>query len=173
LATVITILTGVFCSAMIYHDTSREYWTLAMTGPKFFGSALLLGSAGSMLACLGAVGAAPRFLFLICAALSVCGLLVKLGSEQRVLNALAKDDYSQLHRTALLLTERFGLQRRIRVACGIAGGVCFPALLAVHASPDSSSRFGLVAAGILLCLAGEIIERWLFFAAVQPTKMPG
>jgi Fe-S-cluster-containing dehydrogenase component/DMSO reductase anchor subunit len=177
-ATVITALAGVLCSAMIYHDTSREYWMLATTGPKFFGTAFLLGSAGSLLACLGAAGDAPRFLFLVCAALTACAFLVKLGAEERVMSALNKDDFSQLHKTALLLSGRFGLHRRIRVACGIAGGVCFPALLALHGlpaglDPDSSSRFGLVAAGISLCLAGELIERWLFFVAVQPTKMPG
>jgi DMSO reductase anchor subunit len=141
-----------------------------MTGPKFFGTALILGSAGSMLACLGAVGAAPSFLFVVCAVLLICASSIKLGACERVMRALSKDDFSPLHKTALLLSERFGLHRRLGVACGIAGGVCFPALLAVHAS---SSRFGLVAAGILLSVAAELIERRLFFAAVQPAKMPG
>jgi len=179
-ATVITALAGVFCSAMIYDHTRREYWTLAMTGPKFFGTALLLGSVAQIagLFCLGASGDAPRFLLLLCGALATCAFLIKFASEERALRALDKDDFSQLHKTSLLLTERFGLWRRIRVACGVAGGVCFPALLALHGlpagpGPDSSSRFGLVAAGILFCLAGELIERWLFFAAVQPAKMPG
>jgi len=178
LATVLTALAGVFCSGMVYYDTNREYWTLAMTGPKFFGTTFLLGSAGSMLAWLGAVGAAPSFLFLVLVATTICASLVKLGAERSVMNALDKDDYSELHKTALLLTQRFGIHRRVGVACGIAGGVCFPALLAVYAlpagpGPDSSSRLGLVAAGILFCLVAEIIERWLFFVAVQPTRMPG
>ena len=176
-ATVITALAGVFCSAMIYHDTSREYWTLATTGPKFFATACLLGSVGSLLACLGAAGDAPRFLLLVFAALTVCGFLVKLATEERVMRAFSNDDFSQLHKTALLLIGRFGLHRRVRVACGIAGGVCFPALLALHGLPAGPgpdfSRFGLVAAGISLCLVGELIERWLFFVAVQPAKMPG
>jgi formate dehydrogenase iron-sulfur subunit len=178
LGTVIGALAGVFCSAMVYHDTSREYWTLAMTGPKFFGTTFLLGAAGSMLASLGAVGAAPSFLLLLLVAVKVCGSFMKQGAENRAIDALSRDDFSELHKTALLLSERFGLHRRIRVACGIAGGVCFPALLAIHAlpagpGPDSSVRFGLVAAGILFSLAGELIERWLFFVTVQPAKMPG
>jgi formate dehydrogenase iron-sulfur subunit len=180
LGTAIAALAGVFCSAMIYRDTSREYWTLATTAPKFFGTTLMLGAVAQVagLACLGATGDAPRFLFFVCAALTACGFFVKLAAEERVMRALAKEDFSQLHKTALLLNGRFGLHRRIRVACGIAGGVCFPALLALHGlpaglAPDSSSRFGLVAAGILLCLVGELIERWLFFVAAQPTKMPG
>ena len=180
LATVVTALAGVFSSAMIYDHTRREYWTLAMTGPKFFGTTLLFGSVAQIagLACLGAAGDAPRFLFLLCVAVVPCALFAKLAAEERVMHAFAKDDFSQLHKTALLLSGHFGLWRRIRVACGIAGGVCFPALLALHGlpagpGPDSSLRLGLVAAGILFCLAGELIERWLFFAAVQPTKMPG
>lgn len=168
LPTVLTALAGVYCSAMIYHATRREYWTLAQTVPKFFGTALLLGSAGSMLACLGAVGAAPRFLFPVCAALMICGLFIKLAVE-RVSEDL--DDFSSLHKTALLLNGRFGIHKRLRVACGIAGGVCFPALVII--APDSSVRVGLVAAGILFCFVGELIERWLFFVAVQPVKMPG
>ncbi|HTD88244.1 MAG TPA: DmsC/YnfH family molybdoenzyme membrane anchor subunit [Candidatus Binatia bacterium] len=179
-AAVITALAGVFCSAMIYDHTHREFWTLAMTGPKFFGATFLFGSVAQIagLACLGAAGDAPRFLFLLCAALAACAFLLKLAAEERVMRALARDDFSQLHKTALLLSGRFGLWRRIRVACGIAGGVCFPALLALHGlpagpGPDSSSRLGLVAAGIAFCFAGELIERWLFFAAVQPIKMPG
>lgn len=179
-ATVVTALTGVFCSAMIYDHTHREFWTLAMTGPKFFGTALLFGSVAQIagLFYLGATGDAPRFLFLLCAALALCAFLMKLAAEERVMRALAADDCSQLHKTALLLSGRFGLWRRIRIACGFAGGVCFPALLALHGlpagpGPGSSSRFGLVAAGILFCLAGELIERWLFFATVQPAKMPG
>lgn len=178
LGTVLAVLAGVFCSAMIYHDTSREYWTLASTIPKFFGTTLLLGSAGTLLAFLGATGDAPRFLFLGCTALIVCAFALKLAAEAPVMRALNQDDFSQLHKTALLLDGPLGVFRRIRVACGFAGGVCFPALLALHGlpaglSPDSSSRYGLVAAGIFFCLAGELIERWLFFAAVQPARMPG
>ena len=178
LATVLTALAGVFCSAMVYHDTRREYWTLAMTGPKFFGTTFLLGSAGSMLTWLGVVGAAPSFLILFLIALRIMASFSKQAVVDRALDALPKDDFSALHKTALLLTGRLGLHRRIGVACGIAGGVCFPALLAIHAlpaglGPDSSSRLGLVAAGILFSFMAELIERWLFFAAVQPTKMPG
>ena len=178
IATVITSFAGVFCSAMVYHDTSREYWTLAMTGPKFFGTTFLLGAAGSMLACLGAVGAAPSFLLLALVVVRMCGCFVKLRAEKPVMSARDRDDFSELHKSALLLSGRFGIHGRIRVACGIAGGVCFPALLAIHAlpagsDPDSSLRLGLVAAGIPLSLTAEFIERWLFFAAVQPTKMPG
>lgn len=131
-----------------------------------------------MLAMLGVVGATPSFLLLMLIALRITASFIKQGVENRALDALPRDDFSELHKSALLLTERFGLHRRIGVACGIAGGVCFPALLAIHAlpagpGPDSSSRFGLVAAGILFSVAGELIERWLFFAAVQPSKMPG
>jgi ferredoxin len=47
LANVVTGLLGVFCSAMVYHDTRREFWRLPATGGKFFGTTLLLGAAGT------------------------------------------------------------------------------------------------------------------------------
>ena len=131
-----------------------------------------------MLAWLGAGGAAPSFLLLALVGARVCATFIKLRADQPVMDALERDDFGELHKSALLLDGRFGIHRRIRAACEIAGGVCFPALLAIHAlpagpGPDSSSRLGLVAAGILFTLAGEFIERWLFFAAVQPARMPG
>ena len=43
-------LLGVFCSAMIYVDTRREFWSASQCFAKFFGTTLLLGAA-SALAC--------------------------------------------------------------------------------------------------------------------------
>jgi DMSO reductase anchor subunit len=35
---------SVFTSAMIYVDTHRDFWSARLTFPKFFGTALLLGT---------------------------------------------------------------------------------------------------------------------------------
>jgi DMSO reductase anchor subunit len=47
--TAMTGLAGVFTSVMIYVDTRRPFWGFALTTPKFFGTALLLGSITSAL----------------------------------------------------------------------------------------------------------------------------
>ncbi|MEQ1852429.1 MAG: DmsC/YnfH family molybdoenzyme membrane anchor subunit, partial [Chthoniobacteraceae bacterium] len=45
---------GVFCSAMIYVDTRRPFWSARLTMPKFFGTTFLLGATAgaALLACL-------------------------------------------------------------------------------------------------------------------------
>ena len=66
-----------------------------------------------------------------------------------------------------------------RFALGLLGGVMLPAMLAGEAAtssatvPDwcnSSSLTGLLFAA---CLAGELLERYLFFAACAAPQMPG
>jgi formate dehydrogenase iron-sulfur subunit len=44
LATLVGV-TSVFCSVMVYVDTRRPFWVMSQTGPKFFGTALVLGAA--------------------------------------------------------------------------------------------------------------------------------
>ena len=41
---------GLFCSVMIYVDTRRVFWRFAHTAPRFFGTALILGLASSLVA---------------------------------------------------------------------------------------------------------------------------
>jgi DMSO reductase anchor subunit len=36
-----------------------------------------------------------------------------------------------------------------------------------------TAMIGMVLATFVLCLAGEILERYLFFTAVSPVRMPG
>lgn len=45
LATAVTGLIGLYCSVMIYVDTPREFWRWSQTGPRFAGTALVLGLA--------------------------------------------------------------------------------------------------------------------------------
>lgn len=155
-------LLAVFCSAMVYHDTRREFWHLSRTGPKFFGTMLLLGSSFALLS-------NPAFAIAV-----IAFALGKLAVENRIFQI------PSLSKTAFAHHTIFALQHRVRIACLFAGGVLFPALiLADNVSPagwnpDSSLRSGWFAsAGFLFCLAGELIERWLFFVAVQSRKMPG
>jgi hypothetical protein len=42
----------------------------------------------------------------------------------------------------------------------------------IRAGGDAPARW-LAPAGLVLCVAGELLERYLFFAAVAPAKMPG
>ena len=159
-------LIAVLCSAMIYVDTRRPFWNAPMTFGKFFGSVLTLGGVGALF-----VGAFSAVAFLAL----IFGVAVKLASENRIYQFLVDDQspsLAALNKTALLLAGRFGLQSRIRVACALAGGIVLPALMVAGAVREQS-RPAVAAMAFALCLAGELIERHLFFVAEVAPKMPG
>ena len=69
--------------------------------------------------------------------------------------------------TALLLTGDLARPARWRVAAGGVGSVALPAAVALGAP----LAFALVA--LPLVVAGELLERRLFFTAVAAPRMPG
>ena len=163
LATAANGLLGVVCSAMIYVDTQREFWRASQCFGKFFGTTLLLGAA-TVLAITNSANW-PVIMLLLAAA------VVKLAFENRIFQHLVDADtgtLTSLNKTARLLTDELGLAARLRVFCGIMGGVVLPLfLLTNHAAT------GLAAGVVALCVVGELLERYLFFTAVAPAKMPG
>ena len=129
-----------------------------------------------MLLFVSAVSAANPILPRLAALTFLFGML-KLATELPIFRSLQIEDYSPLHKTALLLTGQLGLLHRCRIALGVVGGVILPILFALQltrpvAIPPALILFEATAI-TLLCLAGELIERRLFFVAVQPLQMPG
>jgi formate dehydrogenase iron-sulfur subunit len=176
LATAFSGCLAVFCSAMIYHDTRRDFWRLAWTAGKFFGTTLLLGAAGTLLIVSSAASVVVPGFVAVLFVLIVLSSLIKLAVELRVLRHLPDDDFSPLHKTALLLTARFGWWHRVRISCAVMGALFLPTLLALSVCVSAVSPRGLIVQASLLfalCLVGELIERQLFFLTVQPAKMPG
>jgi Fe-S-cluster-containing dehydrogenase component/DMSO reductase anchor subunit len=163
LAAAATGLLGVACSAMIYADTRREFWCASQCFGKFFGTTLLLGTALTV-AVTNSTG--WPLLALLCVVTAA-----KLAFEQRIFRHLPDSDaqsLTSLNKTARLLVGEMGVAARARVACGIFGGLILP-LLAVLIHPGAK----LALATLALCLLGELLERYLFFTAVAPVKMPG
>jgi formate dehydrogenase iron-sulfur subunit len=170
LATVVIGLAAVGCSAMIYADTRREFWNRTQSLGKFFGTTALLGLAGTLvtLTFTGSSSEAWRPMVLMLATVSVC----KLAFERRIFRHLVDEQtlgLTPLNKTALLLDGKLGLAARGRVACGGFGGIILPLLLLINPVLNS----GVVTAAFALCLLGELLERYLFFTAVAPLKMPG
>lgn len=176
-------LLGVWCSVMVYHDTGRVGWDWRVGGGRFLGTMVLLGAAGTMAGLLGIAGIGVEAVglesWLWGGLLGVTSTtaLFKLSIEQRAMTKLVLEDYSSAHKSALLLSGRFGEWQRLRLALLIAGGLVIPSLMGVQLSVrDGTGLAGLsLQAGLMFgfCLAGELIERWLFFRTVQPVKMPG
>ena len=179
-----TGLAAIACSAMIYVDTRRPFWNAPMTFGKFFGTTLVLGGAGALL--LGALASSPAgfngihfktpagmpALPGIALAAVILGTIVKLAFENRIFRFLVEEQdphLTALNKTAPLLTRRFGLVSRVRGLCAVAGGIVLP----LAAGFGGSAAWALPAAALALCLAGELIERHLFFVAEVAPKMPG
>jgi formate dehydrogenase iron-sulfur subunit len=172
----LTGLAGVFCSMMIYRDTRRTFWRTTITSLKFTGATLLLGPATILFTmslqsvCVPSVAAQPTFrqvIALLCGFL-VVAMMAKLLWELTIFAHLNDREWTDMKRTALLMS---GVLKRVtvpRFVCGALGGVVLPALVLFDIAPP------LVATGILpFTLLGELLERYLFFTAVIPPKMPG
>jgi DMSO reductase anchor subunit len=166
-------LAGVACSVLIYHVTRRAWWGAATTGFKFGMTTALMGAATADLTLslgirsLGSSGhaALPSLVSVVARIVVGVGLLKALG-ELVVLRHLADKRYSDLKRTAVLLTRdlrKYALLRFALLACGL--GV---AASQIDATPSVGAAF--VVWGALLC--GELLERTLFFAAMCSPGMP-
>jgi formate dehydrogenase iron-sulfur subunit len=176
---------GVFCSVMIYVFTQRECWSFVRVGVKFALTAALLGVAGAWFSILLATVAnpSPALMALIrthgptlCRALMAVAV-AKLAYEAAIFRHLLLARMTPLRRSAMLLTRDLSNVTLARFALGLLGGVLMPALLL--AELPSLTSAGLtqftVMTGLLFAanLAGELLERYLFFTACAAPRMPG
>jgi hypothetical protein len=84
---------------------------------------------------------------------------LKLSAEALVFMHLRDRQHTALKRTAILMCGDLSHLTVARFACGLAGGLLLPV--------------AGVAAALPLCVAGEWLERHLFFAATTAPRMPG
>ena len=92
---------------------------------------------------------------------------------------LAARQTTSLKRTALLMSGPLLNVTLARFAAGFLGGVAVPSLLLLSRVPSAPAQgqdlvFAVLVAMLFAAtLAGELLERFLFFAAVASPKMPG
>ena len=161
-------LSAVACSAMLYADTHRKFWRATQSFGKFFGTTLVLGLAAVL-------AALPRGQSFWAGSL-LCASALKLALEQGIVRHWQAGDAGacgELDRSAVLLAGDLGLVARVRLACGIVGGMVLPVGFILGAGASAGTRSGLAWSILAGCLAGELLERSLFFRAVVPDKMPG
>src|SRR5262249_39360262 len=129
--------------------------------------------------------AAPLFVTsgayrVLSAILMACAAL-KLLFEASVFRHLADRQHTLGKRLALLMRGDLGRVTAVRFLCGALAGLVLPGsgLALVGAARDGGGPFPfaqlavLAIATQLAALAGEILERYLFFAAAPASKMPG
>jgi hypothetical protein len=177
---------AVFCSTMIYVFTQRECWSLTRVGVRFALTGALLGLAVVWLSVLTTTIVSPSAALIalvrargpaLCWAL-VAVTLTKLTWEVTIFRHLWLRNMTPLKRSALLMTGDLSNVTLARFALGLLGGVILPTLLASETAVLSigagSVQFGIVTAFMFVtCLAGELLERYLFFSACAAPQMPG
>jgi len=177
---------GVFCSAMIYVDTHREFWSARRTGIRFALTSLVLGlsavitlmstlpllpisSAVDPLRAspLGPLGALAGWILLVLSTL-------KLASDASIFRHLQTGKPSTLKRTALLMLGDLRSVTLTRFAVGFLGTLLVP-FAAIGAESGSNSLAPAIAAtvGFGCLMLGELVERYIFFSASIAPKMPG
>ena len=165
-------LVGVFCSIMIYAVTRREFWRFDRTFNRFSLTTILLGAATFWVAVAWSGGGDGRTLRLsVRLAQVVVGVsLFKLLSEAVLYRYLLSPHVTTLGRSARLHVgplARIALGRNL---FGIVGGMVLPWLAL---SGEGTSSPVLVTTALTLLLIGELLERYLYFAAVASPRMPG
>ena len=183
---------GVACSVMIYHATRRAWWTFGIAGFKFFATAALLGLSTLLLAVAidersesggrGPAGLAggegilpfsidgaglPHGAIAALSMLVVATSAIKAAGELAVLLHLRDRRYTELKRSAVLLTRDLRGWFVARFAALALGGIALPL------ANLRGEQLGATVASFALVLCGELLERTLFFAAASSNRMPG
>ena len=180
-AVVLFGLTAVVCSVMIYVSTRRELWSAGNTAGRFLLTTALLGTATLWIttAALEESDAAADSKAIplrsaLCAAIIAISA-AKLLFEASLLRWLWSPSTSSWKRSAELHVGEFAEVTLARFGCGLLGGVILP-LIALNQSSAMSEPLPrvvvIIATGIAL-VAGELLERYLFFAAAAAPRMPG
>jgi DMSO reductase anchor subunit len=140
----LTGMSGVVCSVMVYHDTRRKFWRWPVATEKFLGTTIILGAAPLNLPIVLATTAALKF---ICEFWSA-------ASKRR----FHFSESSELERSRHLLTHDLRTPYILQLATLALGAALS------FTSPILAFTF---------LLLSELLERHLFFVAVSPDRMPG
>jgi Fe-S-cluster-containing dehydrogenase component/DMSO reductase anchor subunit len=172
LATSVLALAGVWCSAMIYVDTHRPFWSRSQTFTKFFGTTLLLGAAGTatVLSWMAVVTHGPGGgTGTTMAVLATFMRAVLFGWEFHDTRAALLDETAANYRSALTAWQ---LRRPLVLA---RLGLFVLATLAGVLGIGVSGTTGAVSATLAfaLTLLAQFIERYFFFTTVIAPRMPG
>ena len=187
-------LVGVIASAMIYHVTHRPFWNVARSAPAFLSASLGIGSiivlwtlqfsvtdAGPAicrtLACAAVVSAVIKLALLRnvmrqkSIGLGTAPAAVQYESACRDAHTVGVDvQHASLVETTLLLTNRLPFEMRLQAV----GQVMFLLLSVFLILWPVGTHVSLFAGLAVITVVGaEFTERYLFFRAVVPLRMPG
>lgn len=183
-AVFLTGLIGVLCSVMVYRDTRRPFWDNHGTTFKFLITTALLGLATSLaVLVIYANIIHPAEVSLLMdsfghlSVVCIAGLsIAKMGWEAMIFRFLKKEDGNFFKKTAILMVRPLKKYTLMRFAVGICGGMILPLLIFVVEANGQQASLRLAGYSfvmLVILVVGEMLERYLFFRAVVPLKMPG
>src|SRR5688572_15549822 len=146
-------------SIMVYVDTPRVFWNAKQTVPRFLGTTLLLGTAGT------AMFSNESLLF----AATTFFAIAKFVSEITIFNKLSAPNDDPLGRSARLMSAVLKPITAFRFATLLGSGV----ILAQYGFVQDTASAWIAPAIFGTLLLSELAERSLFFRAVAQPKMPG
>jgi len=166
------------CSVMLYVVTGRKWWSGTSTSIKFFGTTALLGLGTIAWAtCLSAKfdsGQALSTAFHQLLSWFVFVAVLKMLFEASMFRHLWDKQQGDLKRTAILMSRALKEVTTWRFILGLLGGVAIPgALLLAGSQASATSTHVAFTFALLFAVAGELLERTLFFTAVSAPRMPG
>jgi DMSO reductase anchor subunit len=175
-------LVGVWCSVMLYAVTRRALWQLSQSAPRFFSTTLLLGLSLTLLVFVAAARfgePVPGYILSGLQGSLIATAVFKLLLELSIFSQLRLSQVSDLKRTALLMRGELSRLTIARFVCGGVGGLVLPFWLTAFFDPAAavvplgSAPLAIALLSTLALVAGELVERSLFFMAAASPKMPG
>ena len=184
IAVVAAGMIGVCCSILIYQQTGRVFWNGFNTSVKFLSTMVILGLSVALLTVTVlavVVGSAAAHEVLTIHGASLCQLLAavaggKLLFEASIFRHLWSRQTTVIKRSAMLLSGELASPMMARFAAGFLGGVWLPLFVVMGDSLSGSGDVFLVVVlmgSSVACVVGEMLERYLYFAAVVAPRMPG
>lgn len=177
---------AIFCSAMVYVFTQRECWSATRVGLRFLLTSALLGVAVVWLSILllALASSSQEWAELVDRhGAKLCITLISISAikllwEASIFRHLLSRRMTPIKRSALLMVGELSSFTLGRFATGVLGGLLMPLLLLGKINTLSTANGLLqfvVTTGMLCvaCLAGELLERCLFFTACAAPRMPG
>jgi DMSO reductase anchor subunit len=169
---------AVGASAKLYAATGRRWWSFPRTMGRFMLTAAN-GGVALLLAIVTLAGAATGQpvagdVARLAAGASLLAV-VTLGAEVALLRRHAGPADDEIATTARLLVRRLGGLVALRVAGAVVGGVAPWLAWRMLTVPKTSATAAAVTCllGAAAVVTGELAERWRFFAASAPRRMPG
>ena len=168
--TIIVGIVGLVCSAMIYVATQRRLWRVSRTFTRFIGSAVVAGSAWTVVTmCFSGASMVVTTSYVFA---TIAALVAKLAWEQKIQTAsLAGFDEFDI-RSARMFTGALESTADFRRDFAMAGiGLLGVAWLIAFSAPTVAA--GIAALAATAICGGEFVERVLYFQSVVYDRMPG